>query len=182
MIMIIIIIVFHSSLFYFIAFYFVSLYFIVAYFCPAPLSTFVRSALQIPLIDWLIDWYIDWLILFSADNATPIPRYKVSGCKYVWYYFYYDTIMVSYTLHPCLALLFSCTLRPKRSIMPDKFSINDSMTCGFTDVYTNYGGLTTRHFLTDEPPRLVCLSLWFVLYYLSFFSLCASHVPILTQL
>ena len=28
------------------------LYFVVAYFCPAPLSKFVRGALQIPLIDW----------------------------------------------------------------------------------------------------------------------------------
>ena len=29
-------------------------YFIVTYFCPAPLSNFVRGALQIPLIDWLL--------------------------------------------------------------------------------------------------------------------------------
>jgi len=58
-----------------------------------------------------------------------------------------------------------------RQIFDKRF---DSMTCGFTDVYTNYGGLTTRHVLTDEPPRLVCLSLWFVLYYLSFLSLSAQ--------
>jgi len=34
-----------------IVFYFILSYFIVTYFCPAPLSNFVRGALQIPLID-----------------------------------------------------------------------------------------------------------------------------------
>jgi len=44
----------------------------VTYFCSAPLSNFVRGALQIPLIDWLIDWLIDKQVFNVQSKNWPI--------------------------------------------------------------------------------------------------------------
>jgi len=64
--------------------YFILSYFIVTYFCPAPLSNFVRDALQIPLIDWLIDWVSDW---FCRPDILVFPH------QTLWQYSDRDLLM-----------------------------------------------------------------------------------------